>query len=80
MIISLLVIYYNLLYLKGGVNMITKHSCPCCGKPTIEIPYFYEICPACGWEDDPGQHEHPDDNAGANKISLNEARKAYKAK
>lgn len=53
-------------------------KCPCCGKQTLEVQDFYEICPICGWEDDPGQHENPDDNIGANKMSLTQARDAYK--
>lgn len=57
--------------------MASKHPCPCCGNKTIEIPDFYEICPICGWEDDPGQNENPDDDVGANHNSLNEAREAY---
>lgn len=57
--------------------MASKHPCPCCGSNTIETPDFYEICPVCGWEDDPGQHQNPDDDVGANNISLNEAREAY---
>lgn len=57
---------------------MTKYLCPCCGQKTLEEVDFYNICPVCGWEDDPGQHEHPDDNIGANTMSLNEARVAYK--
>jgi hypothetical protein len=71
-------LFYNLRLRKVGVEMGTKYNCPCCGKPTIETPDFYEICPICGWEDDPGQHAHPDDSIGANETSLNEAREAYK--
>ena len=52
--------------------MSEKSKCPCCGEYTIEISDFYEICPVCGWEDDPGQHNYPDDDIGANKMSLNE--------
>lgn len=56
-----------------------NYICPCCNNKTLEYPDFYNICDICGWEDDPGQHENPNDNIGANKMSLNEARKAYKA-
>jgi len=34
---------------------------------------MYDICCTCGWEDDPYQRRHTDDN-GANKISLDEAK------
>jgi len=34
----------------------------------------------CGWEDDPGQRKHPDDAIGANEISLNQAKSAWKLK
>ena len=53
-----------------------KFKCPCCGGNTLEEENFYNICDVCGWEDDPGQREHPDDPIGANEISLNQ----YKAK
>ena len=49
-------------------------ACPCCGENTINELGEYEICSVCDWEDDPGQSEYPDDDAGANTISLNEAR------
>ena len=55
------------------------YECPCCRNKTLSQIDFYEICSVCGWEDDPGQHEHPDDAIGANKISLNRAHAAWKA-
>ena len=49
--------------------------CPVCGQ------YFfseeYEICPICGWEDDPVQRKDPDFAGGANSLSLNEAIMKY---
>lgn len=58
-----------------------KYPCPCCGELTLEEtpPGSYEICPVCGWEDDFVQYECPDATGGANKMSLNEARKAYQS-
>ena len=44
---------------------------------TIEIYGDYEICPVCGWEDECLQSEDPDYAGGPNKMSLNEAKKAY---
>lgn len=53
----------------------TKTSCPCCGKMKVEE---YEICDVCYWQNDPVQFRNPDYKGGANVMSLNEARKAYK--
>ncbi len=51
--------------------------CPVCGCPAFAEPGQYEICPFCGWEDDPLQARDPDLAGGANRMSLNEARAAY---
>jgi hypothetical protein len=37
----------------------------------------YEICD-CGWQNDPIQTKDPDFKGGANRMSLNEAKVAYK--
>jgi hypothetical protein len=37
----------------------------------------YEICHVCFWESDPIQDYDPDYAGGANKASLNEARRNY---
>ena len=47
---------------------------------TIETIGDYEICEVCGWEDDPVQRKDKDFAGGANELSLNEARKQWKAK
>ena len=52
--------------------------CPCCGRHYFEEKDAYEICPVCGWEDDPLQRREPDFGGGANSMSLNEAREAYR--
>ena len=54
-----------------------RKICPVCRKYEFEIQDFYEICPICGWEDDPYQRECTDVDGGANDMSLNEARKAW---
>lgn len=54
--------------------------CPCCKSLVLEESGEYEICPVCGWEDDPVQRKDPDFAGGANELSLNEARKAFLAK
>jgi rubrerythrin len=50
-------------------------KCPHCGA-ALDRP-DYEICPVCGWEDDPVQRRDPDFAGGANTLSLNEARREY---
>ena len=55
------------------------NPCPCCGRKVIENPGDYEICPNCGWEDDPTQSQDPDFEGGANELSLKQAKKQYKA-
>lgn len=54
-----------------------ERVCPVCGKYVFEEEGAYEICPVCGWEDDPVQKRDPDLAGGANSRSLNEARKEY---
>jgi len=56
-----------------------KYKCPCCGNNTLEEepPGTYEICKVCKWEDDEIQFKNPDYEGGANKISLDEARRIY---
>ena len=58
------------------MNWKEINKCPCCGKQYLDE---YSICAVCGWEHDPIQRDHPDLEGGANKMSLNEAREAYKA-
>ncbi|MGP9078378.1 CPCC family cysteine-rich protein [Yersinia pseudotuberculosis] len=59
--------------------MITEdYPCPCCGEKVFEALGEHDICPNCDWEDDPIQSKEPDYVGGANKMSLNEAKEAYK--
>ena len=51
--------------------MTNKYKCPCCGKEVFNEEHMYEVCPNCGWEDDPIQFTHPDFEGGANFYSLN---------
>lgn len=57
-----------------------KYPCPCCNQLTYSEPSegSYIICPVCFWEDDPVQSQDLNYHGGANKVSLNEARKNYK--
>ena len=54
-----------------------KVYCKCCGYDTISEYGEYEICAICYWEDDKYQTENPESINGANKISLNQARKNF---
>lgn len=56
---------------------IYSRTCPVCGKHMFNERGAYEICPVCGWEDDPVQRREPDMRGGANKMSLYEAIAAY---
>ena len=58
------------------MNFFEKYriKCPVCGKQMLDS---YEIC-ECGWQNDPIQIEDPEYKGGANVMSLNEARAAYK--
>lgn len=62
--------------------MAEKFPCPCCGFRTIvddgTYPGSFYICPVCMWEDDDIQFDDPDFAGGANKMSLNVARKNFK--
>ncbi|MBQ8536569.1 MAG: hypothetical protein IJ461_04105 [Clostridia bacterium] len=54
--------------------MKETNSCPVCGSNCG----IYDICGKCGWENDPVQRENPSLSGGANYMSLDEARAAYK--
>lgn len=58
---------------------LNQYKCPCCGYYTFqEKPDGnYVICEVCFWEDDPIQLENPDDEEGANRVSLNQARRNF---
>jgi hypothetical protein len=67
---------------SGGEHATTRipgvdggRACPCCGAASLrEPPGSFEICPRCGWEDDPLQARRPELAGGANRLSLDEAR------
>lgn len=58
--------------------MEQKKKCKCCENLTIDVDSLFDICENCGWQSDLVQEENPDYRGGANKMSLNEAKKAYK--
>lgn len=59
--------------------MTRGYACPCCGFLTLgeKPPGTFEICPVCRWEDDYAQFVHPDLAGGANRVSLNQARRNF---
>ncbi|MBS0278736.1 MAG: hypothetical protein JSR81_14030 [Proteobacteria bacterium] len=52
-------------------------ACPCCGAHSLRRRDSYEICPVCGWEDDPSQARDENLAGGANRQSLAQARAAW---
>ena len=51
--------------------------CPVCATPIVGRSGTYEICPTCGWEDDPVQSDDSSYVGGANAGSLDDARSAW---
>jgi uncharacterized Zn finger protein (UPF0148 family) len=62
----------------GKVTAETLLPCDCCASPVIRERGTFEICPVCGWEDDPAQARDPELAGGANRMSLNEARARWR--
>jgi hypothetical protein len=56
-------------------------QCPCCGFYTVDSDdeVIVDICPVCFWQYDIVMHNKPNMAGGANCISLNEARRNFKA-
>ena len=65
---------------KEPAEYQVRYACPVCGAACFDEKGGYEICPVCGWEDDPLQRREPDFKGGANEMSLNEAKEAWKKK
>lgn len=57
------------------MNTSETNICPVCGKTTLE---YMEICDVCEWQNDLVQLRHPDMEGGANNMSLNQAKEAWK--
>jgi anaerobic ribonucleoside-triphosphate reductase len=53
------------------------YTCPCCSNATIDVLGNYEICPVCGWEDDPIQSDDQSFSGGANDLSLIDYRETW---
>ena len=57
------------------INQNEYIDCPVCGKDKLRE---FDVCGNCNWENDYVQLSKPDYKGGANIMSLNEARKAYR--
>ena len=56
-----------------------KNICPCCEEFEHDTGIgCSDICQICGWEDDYLQRNRPNFKPGANIMSLNEARHAWR--
>jgi len=53
--------------------------CQCCGQLTLDADSIFDICDYCGWQHEPIYDDgYPiDEVAGANRISLKDARACY---
>lgn len=56
-----------------------RFRCRCCGSRCLEETALgtYEICPICGWEDDPVQSADIERTGGANGGSLRDQRRSH---
>jgi hypothetical protein len=56
-----------------------QYPCPCCGFLTLEEPPpgTFFICPVCYWEDDNAQFDDTSYAGGANRLSLDEAKRNF---
>jgi hypothetical protein len=71
-------------WLLDAVERLARHDtpvgprimCRCCGYLTLTEYGGYEICPVCGWEDDPTTI-FESGVAGPNHMSLAEARRQF---
>lgn len=52
-------------------------ACPVCDRQVDGDAGTYEICPNCGWEDDPVQRDDPSYGGGANHEPLAVARNRW---
>lgn len=55
-----------------------KPTCPVCGAYQFEPWNDMDICDVCDWCNDGVQEAEPDYCGGAHRMSLQEAREAYK--
>jgi hypothetical protein len=62
----------------GGIFM--HKQCHCCNNYTVnsDDEVIVDLCPVCFWQYDAVAHDKPDTMKGANRITLNEARKNFR--
>jgi hypothetical protein len=53
-------------------------ACPACGRITLTMRGGGEVCPACGWQDDPESRADPALTSSLNGLSLTQARENVK--
>jgi rubredoxin len=72
---------YSSIRLDSRTMNGSRYACPCCGYLTLREapPGTFAICPVCYWEDDDVQFKTPTYAGGANRVSLVEARKNFRA-
>lgn len=68
----------NFITIVGNALYRPTHICPVCGKHIFPEENSFDICPVCNWEDDADQEENPNEENGANRMSLNQAKEAWK--
>jgi hypothetical protein len=61
----------------GGIQVLAKATCPCCGFHTI-VANAEGDCVVCGWKFYRG-HRDPTDHSKANPVTIGEAQKCFKA-
>lgn len=61
----------------GASGQILKKKCSCCLQYTLPAYSKYEMCPICGWIDDPRQNKDITLMQGKNPFSLKEARQRW---
>lgn len=59
-------------------NIIIQSGDNICGEYEFNKEDDYDICPVCNWENERCQYEHPDEDGGANEMSLNQAKETRK--
>lgn len=65
-------------YRMTGRAILYINTCPVCGHRHKAEYFEFEICPKCGWEDDPSQVEEPDTLGANGNVSFNQALENYK--
>lgn len=59
------------------MKLSSPHLCLMCGKYEFQELDSFDVYDVCGREDDSIQEDNPDEECCANRMSLNQARKAY---